>query len=169
MALQYGVPLRDLVNKFAHVRFEPSGFTGNQEIPIAKSIVDYIFRWLGSRFLGPDDKAALGLVDRSATGGYSAGFGSRRVGLRRRSSLPLGRDAPPADAASRPAPDGHAGTRTRRATAATAEQCADRHRCRSAGRVDGDVPVLRMHAAPNGNAPAATASSSSGRSLLPCS
>ncbi len=47
VALQYGVPLRDLVNKFAHVRFEPSGFTGNPEIPIAKSIVDYIFRWLG--------------------------------------------------------------------------------------------------------------------------
>jgi ribonucleoside-diphosphate reductase alpha chain len=66
VALQYGVPLRDLVNKFAHVRFEPSGFTGNQEIPIAKSIVDYIFRWLGSRFLSPEDKANLGLIDRSA-------------------------------------------------------------------------------------------------------
>ncbi len=51
VALQYGVPLRDLVNKFAHVRFEPSGFTGNSEIPIAKSLVDYIFRWMGSRFL----------------------------------------------------------------------------------------------------------------------
>ena len=66
VALQYGVPLRDLVNKFAHVRFEPSGFTGNQEIPIAKSIVDYIFRWLGSRFLSADDKTNLGLIDRSA-------------------------------------------------------------------------------------------------------
>jgi ribonucleoside-diphosphate reductase alpha chain len=66
VALQYGVPLRDLVNKFAHVRFEPSGFTGNPEIPIAKSIVDYIFRWLGSRFLSPDEKANLGLIDRSA-------------------------------------------------------------------------------------------------------
>ena len=66
LALQYGVPLRDLVNKFAHTRFEPSGFTGNSEIPIAKSIVDYIFRWLGSRFLDPQDKAALGLIDRSA-------------------------------------------------------------------------------------------------------
>ncbi|TFG66588.1 MAG: hypothetical protein E4H24_07740, partial [Thermomicrobiales bacterium] len=66
VALQYGVPLKDLVNKFAHVRFEPSGFTGNPEIPIAKSIVDYIFRWLGSRFLSPDDKANLGLIDRSA-------------------------------------------------------------------------------------------------------
>jgi len=61
LALQYGVPLRDLVNKFAHVRFEPSGFTGNSEIPIAKSIVDYIFRWLGARFLAADDKAGLGL------------------------------------------------------------------------------------------------------------
>ena len=66
-----GAPVRraaasDLVNKFAHVRFEPSGFTGNQEIPIAKSIVDYIFRWLGSRFLPDDDKASLGLIDRSA-------------------------------------------------------------------------------------------------------
>ncbi|HXG26620.1 MAG TPA: vitamin B12-dependent ribonucleotide reductase [Candidatus Binatia bacterium] len=66
VALQYGVPLRDLVNKFAHVRFEPSGFTGNSEIPIAKSIVDYIFRWLGSRFLSDEDKASLGLIDRSA-------------------------------------------------------------------------------------------------------
>ncbi len=68
---QPGAPVRraaskDLVNKFAHVRFEPSGFTGNQEIPIAKSIIDYIFRWLGSRFLSPDDKANLGLIDRTA-------------------------------------------------------------------------------------------------------
>jgi ribonucleoside-diphosphate reductase alpha chain len=66
LALQYGVPLKDVVNKFAHVRFEPSGFTGNPEIPIAKSLVDYIFRWLGSRFLADDDKASLGLIDRSA-------------------------------------------------------------------------------------------------------
>jgi len=66
VALQYGVPLKDLVNKFAHVRFEPSGFTGNSEIPIAKSIVDYIFRWLGSRFLSDDEKANLGLIAREA-------------------------------------------------------------------------------------------------------
>jgi ribonucleoside-diphosphate reductase alpha chain len=61
VSLQYGVPLRDLVNKFAHVRFEPSGFTGNSEIPIAKSIVDYIFRWLGSRFMTEEEKSNLGL------------------------------------------------------------------------------------------------------------
>ncbi len=52
--LQYGVPVKFLVDKFAHVRFEPSGWTGNQQIPYAKSIMDYIFRWLGARFLGPE-------------------------------------------------------------------------------------------------------------------
>src|SRR5260370_7327079 len=52
--LQYGVPLKFLVDKFAHVRFEPSGWTGNQQIPYAKSIMDYMFRWLGARFLGPE-------------------------------------------------------------------------------------------------------------------
>ncbi len=62
IALQYGVPLRDLVSKFAHVRFEPSGFTGNPEVPIAKSSVDYIFRWMGSRFLSKDDRDALGIL-----------------------------------------------------------------------------------------------------------
>ncbi len=71
LSLQYGVPLRDLVNKFAHVRFEPSGFTGNPEIPIAKSVIDYIFRWLGSRFLVGDDKAALGLQDRGSVVGVA--------------------------------------------------------------------------------------------------
>ncbi|MGE5645616.1 MAG: vitamin B12-dependent ribonucleotide reductase [Acidobacteriota bacterium] len=53
-ALQYGVPLKFLVDKFSHVRFEPSGWTGNQHIPYAKSLLDYIFRWLGARFLGPE-------------------------------------------------------------------------------------------------------------------
>jgi len=53
-ALQYGVPLKFLVDKFSHVRFEPSGWTPNQQIPYAKSILDYIFRWMGARFLGPE-------------------------------------------------------------------------------------------------------------------
>ncbi len=65
IALQYGVPLRDLVNKFAHSRFEPAGFTGNQEIPIAKSVVDYVFRWMGSRFLSRDERDALGIISRA--------------------------------------------------------------------------------------------------------
>ncbi|HLJ18018.1 MAG TPA: vitamin B12-dependent ribonucleotide reductase [Bryobacteraceae bacterium] len=53
-ALQYGVPLKFFVDKFSHVRFEPSGWTGNQQIPYAKSLMDYIFRWLGAKFLGPE-------------------------------------------------------------------------------------------------------------------
>jgi ribonucleoside-diphosphate reductase alpha chain len=52
--LQYGVPLKFLVAKFGHVRFEPMGWTGNKDIPFAKSIPDYIFRWMGLKFLGPD-------------------------------------------------------------------------------------------------------------------
>jgi ribonucleoside-diphosphate reductase alpha chain len=66
MALQYGVPLRMMVNKFSHVRFEPSGFTKNREIPIAKSLIDYIFRWLASRFLDPEDQDAVGILRRDA-------------------------------------------------------------------------------------------------------
>ena len=50
ISLQYGVPLESLVDKFSHVRFEPEGFTSNKDIPIAKSIIDYVFRWLGLKF-----------------------------------------------------------------------------------------------------------------------
>ncbi|MBC7926983.1 MAG: vitamin B12-dependent ribonucleotide reductase [Bryobacteraceae bacterium] len=63
-ALQYGVPLKFFVDKFSHVRFEPSGWTGNPQVPYAKSIMDYIFRWLGGKFLGPE--YAVGEVGDSA-------------------------------------------------------------------------------------------------------
>jgi ribonucleoside-diphosphate reductase alpha chain len=66
IALQYGVPLQTLVDKFSHTRFEPSGFTKNPDIPIAKSITDYIFRWLASRFLGVEAQRAAGVVQRTA-------------------------------------------------------------------------------------------------------
>jgi ribonucleoside-diphosphate reductase alpha chain len=106
VALQYGVPLRDLVNKFAHVRFEPSGFTGNSEIPIAKSLVDYIFRWMGSRFLTDDDKSGLGLIDRSSSGDASAAPApAAPFGLAASASLPNASadPVPPApDAADEP-------------------------------------------------------------------
>ncbi|HSG40732.1 MAG TPA: vitamin B12-dependent ribonucleotide reductase, partial [Thermoanaerobaculia bacterium] len=68
IALQYGVPLQTLVDKFSHTRFEPSGFTKNREIPIAKSITDYIFRWLASKFLSREDKIAAGVVLREDLG-----------------------------------------------------------------------------------------------------
>ncbi len=64
ISLQYGVPLKALVDKFSHTRFEPSGFTKNPEIPIAKSITDYIFRWLASKFLSQEEKQAVGVVLR---------------------------------------------------------------------------------------------------------
>ncbi|MGD0305304.1 MAG: vitamin B12-dependent ribonucleotide reductase, partial [Candidatus Acidiferrales bacterium] len=54
IALQYGVPLRALVDKFVNSRFEPSGYTGNPNIRYAKSVVDYIGRWLGGKFISPD-------------------------------------------------------------------------------------------------------------------
>ncbi len=56
LALQYGVPLKVLADKFSHARYEPSGFTTNKQIPIAKSITDYIFRWLGLKFLPEDER-----------------------------------------------------------------------------------------------------------------
>jgi ribonucleoside-diphosphate reductase alpha chain len=62
--LQYGVPLKFYVDKFSHVRFEPSGFTGNKQVPYAKSIMDYIFRWLGAKFIGPEH--AAGEIGESA-------------------------------------------------------------------------------------------------------
>ncbi len=60
-ALQYGVPLRFLVQKCINARFEPSGYTGNSEIRFAKSITDYIFRWMASRFLTEAERQQLGL------------------------------------------------------------------------------------------------------------
>ena len=103
LALQYGVPLRDLVNKFAHVRFEPSGFTGNQEIPIAKSIVDYVFRWMGSRFLPADEKAQIGLIDRGAVvDSAPVSFGAMSLAVTPESDVPAAAEEPDHHDAARP-------------------------------------------------------------------
>jgi ribonucleoside-diphosphate reductase alpha chain len=64
MALQYGVPLEVLVTKFGHVRFEPSGFTKNPDIPMAKSLIDYVFRFLAIRFIGREAGDAVEPVAR---------------------------------------------------------------------------------------------------------
>jgi ribonucleoside-diphosphate reductase alpha chain len=63
-ALQFGVPLKFMVDKFSHMRFEPSGFTKNKEIPIAKSIVDYIFRWMASHFSSLEEQDEVGIIRR---------------------------------------------------------------------------------------------------------
>jgi ribonucleoside-diphosphate reductase alpha chain len=67
-ALQYGVPLQFLVDKFAHMRFEPSGFTKNPQIPYAKSIIDYLFRWMASKFLDEEAKREVGVIEAEKPG-----------------------------------------------------------------------------------------------------
>jgi ribonucleoside-diphosphate reductase alpha chain len=88
IALQYGVPLEALVNKFSHVRFEPSGFTSNPEIPIAKSLTDYIFRYLGTRFLTREQQEIAGLLPPAEEAhGPSAEHGSLREPERNRAEV----------------------------------------------------------------------------------
>ncbi len=62
LGLQYGVPLEVYVSKFAHMRFEPSGMTNDADIRVAKSIVDYIFRWMGKKFLSTDQQEEVGIL-----------------------------------------------------------------------------------------------------------
>jgi ribonucleoside-diphosphate reductase alpha chain len=62
LGLQYGVPLEVYVSKFAHMRFEPSGLTNDADIRAAKSLVDYIFRWMGKKFLDTDTQQELGIL-----------------------------------------------------------------------------------------------------------
>ena len=62
LGLQYGVPLEVYVSKFAHMRFEPSGQTNDADIRIAKSIVDYVFRWMGKKFLNADQQEEIGIL-----------------------------------------------------------------------------------------------------------
>ncbi|MBW2280223.1 MAG: vitamin B12-dependent ribonucleotide reductase [Deltaproteobacteria bacterium] len=73
IALQYGVPLKALVDKFAHTRYEPSGFTQNPEIPIAKSVTDYVFRWLGLNFLGADERPVPAVLPQAEDAADSRG------------------------------------------------------------------------------------------------
>jgi ribonucleotide reductase alpha subunit len=72
-ALQYGVPLQALVDKFSHVRFEPSGMTKNPDVRFAKSIVDYIFRWMASKFLSPEAQYVAGVNNRDDVADASSG------------------------------------------------------------------------------------------------
>ena len=64
MLLQHGVPMKNLVAKFANTRFEPCGMTSNPCIPMAESIVDYVFRWLGMKFLTLEEMTEVGVKTR---------------------------------------------------------------------------------------------------------
>jgi len=109
-ALQYGVPLQDLVDKFSHVRFEPAGMTKNPEIRFAKSIVDYIFRWLAAKFLSEEAQYNAGLnvpekdttpeqltLDVKALAGATGATGAKNVAAARGSlaAIQHQEDAPP--------------------------------------------------------------------------
>jgi ribonucleoside-diphosphate reductase alpha chain len=72
LALQHGVPLHLLIDKFSRTRFEPAGFTGNPEIPRATSIMDYIFRWLAAKFVRPEETAEAAPAEPAATAPESA-------------------------------------------------------------------------------------------------
>jgi ribonucleoside-diphosphate reductase alpha chain len=71
MALQHGVPLKDLVRKLAHLRFEPAGATNNPKVRFAKSIPDYVARWLAIEFLTEDDRRAIGLEGPAEGNGHT--------------------------------------------------------------------------------------------------
>ncbi|MFN8625509.1 MAG: vitamin B12-dependent ribonucleotide reductase [Candidatus Binatia bacterium] len=100
MAMQYGVPLEVLVHKFSHVRFEPSGFTKNPEIPIAKSLIDYIFRFLGTRFLNAEQRSEMGLGGVEASALDSKAQHVERQGMDRDATVGALGFSPQADAPS---------------------------------------------------------------------
>lgn len=80
IGLQYGVPLEVLVNKFVHMRFEPSGYTSNPQIRIAKSITDYMFRWLALKFLPRESQIALGIQVGEESMSEATNVGDASVG-----------------------------------------------------------------------------------------
>jgi len=94
ISLQYGVPLETLVQKFSYMRFEPEGITGNPEIPFAKSMPDYIMRWLASRFLDTDAQEELGILTPAVRARKAAQEAAQSVS----SSDTAGPEAPEANA-----------------------------------------------------------------------
>lgn len=96
LALQYGVPLEVLVKKFSHTRFEPAGMTDNKEIPFAKSILDYIFRWLASRFMSVEHSRELGVHIKDNSPNYAKkaqnGNGSSPVAEAKQSEYVVNKD-----------------------------------------------------------------------------
>jgi ribonucleoside-diphosphate reductase alpha chain len=74
LGLQYGVPLEVYVSKFSHMRFEPSGLTNDEDIRVAKSLVDYIFRWMGKKFLSPEQQEEAGILSAEVKARLAAAY-----------------------------------------------------------------------------------------------
>ena len=155
IALQYGVPLETLVQKFSYMRFEPEGITGNPEIPFAKSMPDYIMRWLASRFLDTDAQEELGILTPEVRARKAAQ--DARLGLRRSDTAGPASDARGA---------GRATARRRRRREQPPTAALDRHAAGRPGAPAGPRPrpgvqPVRRHDAADGLAatrarPAAT-------------
>ena len=134
-ALQYGVPLQVLVDKFSHARFEPSGLTKNPEIRFAKSIVDYIFRWLATKFLSPEAQFRAGVNLREEP--MEPGSGTRHAGSEVPSSSSIG-----ASGSSRtdvwavePEPKAGGGSSTKRLEFAAIQSQEDAPPCSTCGAI----------------------------------
>ncbi len=93
-ALQYGVPLQVLVDKFSHARFEPSGMTKNPEVRFAKSIVDYIFRWMATKFLSHEAQFRAGVNMKEPAGDQGSGIGDQGSGSKVQASAAPAPKAP---------------------------------------------------------------------------
>jgi ribonucleoside-diphosphate reductase alpha chain len=93
LGLQYGVPLEVYVSKFSHMRFEPSGLTNDPDIRVAKSIVDYIFRWMGKKFLSPDQQEEAGILTPEVKARLAAAYAE--AGEEAVSTVAAIADAPP--------------------------------------------------------------------------
>jgi len=76
MAFQHGVPLKDLVRKLAHLRFEPAGATNKPKVRFAKSIPDYVARWLAIEFLTEDERRSIGLEAPAEGNGHTGTTGA---------------------------------------------------------------------------------------------
>src|SRR3954468_20958486 len=88
LGIQYGVPLEVYVSKFSHMRFEPSGLTNDEDIRVAKSIVDYIFRWMGKKFLSTDQQEEAGILTPEVKARLAAAYAAGEA-------APASHEAPP--------------------------------------------------------------------------
>ena len=140
-ALQYGVPLQALVDKFSHARFEPSGMTKNPEIRFAKSIVDYIFRWLATKFLSPEAqyRAGVNIGDPAENSEGVRGKGEAgRAGLGSRPQSSVTPTASSLDGHStdrRGAPSGSPGSETKPSSFAAIQNQEDAPPCSTCGSI----------------------------------
>ena len=104
LGLQYGVPLETFVRKFSYMRFEPEGITGNPEIPFAKSLPDYIMRWLGSRFIDDTETLEeLGIMTQEVRAKQEAETSQLSIGLAGDTAGPSNGGAKPSNGGSVPA------------------------------------------------------------------